>query len=63
MGLSLRLSVHMSFIDTIKRFRDTGYLPFFFLGYEINYPFYFHGYAIMGYCVKYLSYCQGYWII
>ena len=32
-------------------FRDTRYLPFFVPG--INYPFDFHGYAIMGYCVQY----------
>ena len=25
----------------------------------VNYPFYFHGYAIMGYCVQYFCYCQG----
>ena len=64
--LSIHLIVHPSFHryngGVYRGFWDTGYLPFFFLGYEKNYPFQFHGYVMMGYCVQYFCYCQGYWI-
>ena len=64
--LSIHIFVHPSFHrynrGVYRGFWDTGYLPFFFLGYVINYPFQFHGYVIMGYCVQYICYCQGYWI-
>ena len=50
MGLSICLCVRPSFhryngayIYIYRGFRDTGYLPFFFLVYVINYPFHFHG--------------------
>ena len=43
MGLSIRLSIHPSYHRYngayMGGFRDTGYLPFFFQGYGINYLF------------------------